>query len=289
LERFFSAPGEIVDASALGSAMAKDLWLFLSRGLNPHAKALEVRQGSHGEDTIVFEVDVEVSQVRKALGKELPELPGPHEEPLVKLAGSTSIIRRLSKRVDGNHTTSWFLAISYLTLFRRPALCAVKPNDSIDDPLWETLKDNAHAIEILLGGALPRPSRWDMLLRHLHFGVIGNFNDIVRLDWPAVKSGLTTELYDKDEPVPVEVEDLGTLAETQPSGVIATRLKWESLTEEDFERLIFALISTTPGYENPSWLTRTNAADRGRELSVVRVTRDHLSAVSVELASSFND
>jgi len=53
-----------VDAGALGSAMAKDLWLFLSRGLNPHAKALEVRQGSHGEDTIVFEVDVEVSQVR---------------------------------------------------------------------------------------------------------------------------------------------------------------------------------------------------------------------------------
>jgi hypothetical protein len=156
----------------------------------------------------------------------------------------------------------------------------VKPNDSIDDPLWETLKDNVHAIEILLGGALPHPPRWDMLLRHLHFGMLGDFDDIVRLDWPAVKSGLTTELYDKDEPVPVEVEDLGTLAETQPTGVIATRLKWESLTEEDFERLIFALISSTPGYENPSWLTRTNAADRGRDLSVVRVTRDHLSGVS---------
>jgi hypothetical protein len=152
-------------------------------------------------------------------------------------------------------------------------------NKLIDDPSWEELKDAVRAVEILLGSALPRPSRWDMLLRHLHYGMVGDFEDIVRLDWPSVKSGLTTETYDKDEPVPVTVEDLGPLAESQPTGIVATKLKWQTLTDEDFERLIFGLISTTPGYENPSWLTNTNAADRGRDLSVVRVAHDRLSGV----------
>ncbi|MCU1296857.1 MAG: hypothetical protein JWO91_1135 [Acidobacteriaceae bacterium] len=94
-----------------------------------------------------------------------------------------------------------------------------------------------------------------------------------------MKSGLTKGVYDKDEPLPIQVEDLGTLAATQPTGPIATRLKWESLQAEEFERLIFALISTTSGYENPSWLTRTNAPDRGRDLAVTCVTRDQLGGV----------
>lgn len=101
--------------------------------------------------------------------------------------------------------------------------------------------------------------------------------DIVRLDWPEVKSGLTRGLYDKDEPVPVEVADLGTLAATQPKGKVVTKLKWESLSDEDFERLVFSLISDAPGYERPEWLMRTNAPDRGRDLSVTRVTLDALS------------
>jgi hypothetical protein len=149
----------------------------------------------------------------------------------------------------------------------------------INDSNWESLKDDVRAIETLLGSALPRPPRWDMLLRHLHFGMVADFQDIVRFDWPAVKSGLTKGLYDIDEPLPVQVEDLGVLAATQPTGPVATRLKWPSLSDEDFERLIFALIGTAPGYENPSWLSRTSAPDRGRDLSVVRVTDDRLSGV----------
>lgn len=73
------------------------------------------------------------------------------------------------------------------------------------------------------------------------------------------------------------VEDLGTLAAAQPKGHVVTRLKWDSLSGEDFERLMFSLISSAPGYENPEWLMRTSAPDRGRDLSVVRIVSDPLS------------
>ena len=61
-----------------------------------------------------------------------------------------------------------------------------------------------------------------------------------------------------------------------PRGEVLAKLAWHSLDEEDFERLIFALISHTPGYENPQWLTRTHAPDKGRDLSVDRVSEDRL-------------
>ena len=43
----------------------------------------------------------------------------------------------------------------------------------------------------------------------------------------------------------------------KPRGDVVTQLAWSGLEEESFERLIFNLISTTAGYENPEWLTRT--------------------------------
>ena len=75
----------------------------------------------------------------------------------------------------------------------------------------------------------------------------------------------------------MEVADLGALAAAQPKGQVVTKLKWQSLSEEDFERLVFSLISSAPGYENPEWLTHTNAPDRGRDLSVLRIVNDPLS------------
>jgi len=62
------------------------------------------------------------------------------------------------------------------------------------------------------------------------------------------------------------------------SGVVV-QLKWNSLTGDGFERLIFCLISEAEGYENPEWLTKINAADRGRDLSVKRVYTDSLAGV----------
>jgi hypothetical protein len=154
-----------------------------------------------------------------------------------------------------------------------------KPNPAreIKSAAWDKLKDQIQEIETLLGSGVPRPSRWSDLRRHLHFGAMQDLIDIVRLDWPEVKAVLSKGLYDRDEPLPAEVADLGTLAAAQPKGQVVTKLKWASLSAEDFERLAFSLISSAPGYENPEWLTRTNAPDRGRDLSVVRIVNDPLS------------
>jgi len=113
--------------------------------------------------------------------------------------------------------------------------------------------------------------------RHLRFAQAGDLYDIVRFDWPDVKSGLLKSLYGEDEPIPVDIADLGELVATKPKGSVATKLRWASLSEEDFERLIFQLISSEPGYVNAQWLTKTNAADRGRDLSVTRVHVDSLT------------
>jgi hypothetical protein len=70
--------------------------------------------------------------------------------------------------------------------------------------------------------------------------------------------------------------DLRKPDESLLSGDVVARLKWDSIDEERFERLLFSLISQTPGYENPQWLTKTNASDRGRDLSVTRTHNDPL-------------
>ena len=149
----------------------------------------------------------------------------------------------------------------------------------VGDAAWDELKRHVQEIETMLGSSLPRPPRWIDLRRHLHFGQVGDLLDIINMDWPAVKTGLSEGLYDRNEPIPVEAEDLGALAAAQPKGVVATRLKWAALSAEDFERLIFALISGAQGYENPEWLMKTNAPDRGRDLSVTRIAEDQLGGV----------
>jgi hypothetical protein len=153
----------------------------------------------------------------------------------------------------------------------------LNPSRKVKFPAWEKLKGQIEEIEMLLGSSASRPSRWADMRRHLHFGAFQDLADVVRLDWPQVKAGLTKELFDHNEPIPVEVADLSTLAATQPRGKVVTKLKWESMNDEDFERLVFSLLSGAPGYENPEWLMRTNAPDRGRDLSVTRALTDPLS------------
>lgn len=141
---------------------------------------------------------------------------------------------------------------------------------------FDQLKENIAQINTLLGSSVTKPARWLDMHRHMHFGMLGDLHDIVEHDWPSVKAGLRTSLYGEREPVPVEVEDLGGLVSRKPRGPVATKLLWENLTDEDFERLIFTLISSEQGYENPEWLMKTNAPDRGRDLSVYRVHIDTL-------------
>lgn len=149
-------------------------------------------------------------------------------------------------------------------------------SDLVTDDQFDELKQNVAQIATLLGSSVAKPARWSYLHRHMHFGMLGDLRDIVGHDWPSVKSDLRKSLYGEREPVPVEIEDLGTLVSAKPRGPVATKLKWASLTDEEFERLLFSLISSEKEYENPEWLMKTNAPDRGRDLSVCRVYTDPL-------------
>lgn len=145
-------------------------------------------------------------------------------------------------------------------------------------PEWDRLKLLVDEVDALLGSG-PRPNRWSDLQRHLHFAFVQDFHDIIRLDWPTVKTGLVSQMYGEHDPVPVEAADLGELVSASPTGVVHTRLDWATLSDDEFERLLFQLISDAKGYENPAWLQKTHAPDRGRDLSVVRVEQDALGAV----------
>jgi Restriction endonuclease len=132
-------------------------------------------------------------------------------------------------------------------------------------------------IEVLLGSSVPKPPRWGDMLRHIKFAELGDLEDIEMMDWRSIKKALRKDFYGENEPLPVDVTDLGELVATRPGGSVTTELVWSNLNDDGFERLIFSLISNEPGYENPEWLMRTRAADRGRDLSVTRVTADGLS------------
>jgi hypothetical protein len=60
------------------------------------------------------------------------------------------------------------------------------------------------------------------------------------------------------------------------------KLHWERLTAEEFERVLFNIVAEAAGYMNPQWLMHTNAPDRGRDVSVERVTNDTLSGVRTQ-------
>lgn len=146
----------------------------------------------------------------------------------------------------------------------------------IEHSEFDEFKQNVAQINMLLGSSVAKPNRWGDLYRHMRFGMLGDLHDIIEHDWPSVKAGLRKTMYGENEPVPVEIEDLGALVSAKPRGPVSTKLKWGSLADEDFERLIFALISSETGYENPEWLMKTNAPDRGRDLSVYRIHNDAL-------------
>jgi hypothetical protein len=143
---------------------------------------------------------------------------------------------------------------------------------------WSQLKELAAELDTLIGSGA-RPSGWSDMQRHLHFRMVTDLQDIQKRDWPTVKAGLLLNLYADKEPLPVAVTDLGDVVASRPKGHVPTKLNWSSLSDEDFERLMFTLISDSPGYENPEWLQQSKAADRGRDLSVTYVESDSLAGV----------
>ncbi len=144
-------------------------------------------------------------------------------------------------------------------------VAGMEVNASVPASLWGRMKEAVTELDTLLGGA-SRPSRWIDLQRHLHFGMVGDLLDILKMDWPAVKGSLGSHLYGQHDPVPVDVADLGEMVAAKPEGPVTTKLDWSALSDEDFERLMFLLIADAEGYENPAWLQQTHAPDRGRDL-----------------------
>lgn len=151
-----------------------------------------------------------------------------------------------------------------------------KTNAAIAGQQWEILSKYVATIDALLGSSVKRPRRWNDLSRHIHFGRVQDFHDIQTLDWPEVKQGIEAAIYGDSDPIPVGVDDLGELVDSRPVGEVVTKLKWDSLDESHFERLLFSLFLNTAGYENPAWLTTTNAPDKGRDVSVTRIHVDAL-------------
>lgn len=146
----------------------------------------------------------------------------------------------------------------------------------LDKSEWQDLRDHVYQIEVLLGSSVRKPPRWDDLRRHIAFAFPKDLRDIEVVDWPAAKQALRKGLYGANEAIPVAVSDLADLVSAQPRGPVSTSLAWPNIDDDDFERLIFNLINDESGYENPAWLTRTRAPDRGRDLSVTRVVADPL-------------
>jgi hypothetical protein len=154
-----------------------------------------------------------------------------------------------------------------------------RDSEPITDPDWPILVERIQELDRLMGNSITRTGRWNDLRRHMAFAQGVDLHDIEEHDWPTVVKDIEAGLYGEFEPMPVKVEDLGALAQSQPGGAVRTKLAWEALSDEDFERLIFNIISDAPGYENPQWLTKTRAPDRGRDISVDRVLSDSLSGV----------
>jgi hypothetical protein len=147
----------------------------------------------------------------------------------------------------------------------------------ITDEDWGKLVEALRQVERLTGGMVPRGARWQDMRRHLSIGQGVDLHDIARLDWPSVRAELQENLYSELEPLPVQVSNIASLVQAKPSGPVTTKLNWEAITAEDFERLLFNLMADAGGYANPQMLMRTNAPDRGRDISVERVISDTLS------------
>jgi hypothetical protein len=153
---------------------------------------------------------------------------------------------------------------------------ATEFNAKVENAHWDVLLAKFQELNLLFGSSVERPKGWSTMARHLHFGLLVDLRDIVSTDWPSIRANLDRSLYGEADPIEVGVQDLGSLVRAQPRGKIASALNWQALEDESFERLIFSLLTSTAGYENAKWLTKTRAPDRGRDLSVTRIHRDAL-------------
>jgi len=141
---------------------------------------------------------------------------------------------------------------------------------------WDHLRELIGELDRLKGPEVLAGTRIRDLRRHLRFAEPHDLDDIIREDWPSVRSALI-DVSSEGEPLPVEVADLGDLVRSKPTGSVTSRLAWEQIDDAGFERLIFDLLRSAGSYENVEWLMKPNAPDRGRDISADRISADDLS------------
>ena len=147
---------------------------------------------------------------------------------------------------------------------------------------WRQLREAVAEIDTLLGSG-SRPHQWSTLQwqqRDEDDGqVAGELMKAALGVWPSVRESLSAGLYGEFDPIPVDTSDLGEIVSEHPMGLVSTKLQWSALCDEEFERLIYQLISEARGYDNVQWLQKTHAPDRGRDISAERVHSDPLGSV----------
>lgn len=151
-----------------------------------------------------------------------------------------------------------------------------RDSEPVVDEDWDKLRTNLKEIERLAGSHMSREG-YGSLFRHLHWAQGIDLHDIATTDWPPVRAALEVALYSELEPLPVQVDNLATLVDSKPVGPVTTELRWNILDDDGFERLVFNLASAADDYRNVRWLMKTNAADKGRDISADRLVNDSLS------------
>lgn len=141
----------------------------------------------------------------------------------------------------------------------------------IETPATNEISESLEEIERLLGQTVERRGNWGMLRRHLRFGEAGDWLDISESDWPSVQWDIEAAKVGDSDPIPVPDIDLGVAGAADLTGEATISLNWSALKPEDFERLLFDLLRDLDGYQNVDWLMKTNAPDRGRDISLQRV------------------
>ncbi len=149
-------------------------------------------------------------------------------------------------------------------------------SQKIDRDEWMSISASYDALDTMLGSSTKRPKAWHDMQRHIGFGERNDIENIRDEDWPRIEPFLNRVFVGDLDPIPVDASDLNEL-EGSTITETPSKLQWGRLSAEDFERLVFSIVSSAEGYENPQWLTRTNAADKGRDVSVFRVLSDSLS------------
>jgi hypothetical protein len=107
----------------------------------------------------------------------------------------------------------------------------------------------------------------------LTFRQVCDWQDIANFDWPAVRKDVERGGLSESDPLPIPAIDLGTASANRVSAP-TFELRWEALTDDQFERLLFDLLRDLEGYQNVEWHMKTRAPDKGRDLQLERVFRD---------------